>query len=564
MAILTKRTLKIILIFLGCLIFISSVGLNFYFIKGGKTIIKYQISAAENIAGLEFTSKERSLMLGNLKKNLGKYQKMRDVKLENSVAPAIIFNPIVTGMSLKNEKKLFKISNPPAIKVPANLDELAFAPIPVLAQLIKKRQITSTDLTKMYISRLKKYGPQLQCTITLMEDLAYKQAKKADEEIAAGKYRGLLHGIPWGAKDLLATKGAKTTWGATPFKEQFIDEDATVVKKLDEAGAILVAKLTLGALAMGDTWFDGKTRNPWNIKKGSSGSSAGPAAAVSAGLVAFAIGSETWGSIVSPSTVCGATGLRPTFGRVSRYGAMALSWTMDKLGPICRNAEDCAIVFNAIYGPDDKDLTVHDYGFNYNSEINFKNLKIGYLKTDFESEYPFKKNDSLALEKMRQMGATLVPLDLPDLPVSSLSIILSAESAAAFDELTRSNRDDLLVRQAKGSWPNSFRSSRFIPAVEYINANRVRTLVMQQMEAILKNVDLYVSPSWKGINLLLTNLTGHPCVVVPTGFTKDGTLTSICFFGKLFDESKILATANAFQKATDFHLQHPKMEWVEN
>jgi len=411
----------------------------------------------------------------------------------------------------------------------------------------------------MYLKRLKKYGPVLQCVITLTEDLAMKQAKQADEDIASGKYRGLLHGIPYGAKDLLAVKGYKTTWGATPYKDQMIDVDATVIKKLEEAGAVLVAKLTMGALAWGDVWFGGKTRNPWDTTKGSSGSSAGSASAVSAGLVPFAIGTETWGSIVSPSTICGVTGLRPTYGRVSRYGAMALSWSMDKIGPICRNAEDCAIVFNAIYGLDSKDQTLFDIPFNYNPEINLKRLRIGYLKNDLEKDSAFKKQDSLTIETFKKLGAKLIPIELPKIPVNDISFILSSEAAAAFDELTRSNRDDLLVRQIKNAWPNVFRTHRFVPAVEYINANRVRFQLIQEMAKLMKEVDLYIAPSWEGDNLLLTNLSGHPCVVVPNGFSEDGTPTSITFIGNLFDEGKIIAVAKAFQNATDFHLKHPSL-----
>jgi Asp-tRNA(Asn)/Glu-tRNA(Gln) amidotransferase A subunit family amidase len=378
-----------------------------------------------------------------------------------------------------------------------------------------------------------------------------------DEEIAEGKYRGMLHGIPFGAKDLLATKDYKTTWGATPYKDQMIDEDATVIIKLEEAGAVLCAKLTLGALAWGDVWFDGMTRNPWDTTQGSSGSSAGSASSVSAGLLPFAIGTETWGSIVSPSTVCGTTGLRPTYGRVSRAGAMALSWSMDKIGPICRSSEDLAIVFEAIYGPDKLDQTLYDVPFNYKPEVDFSKLKIGYLKNDFDKQYDFHSQDSVTLLKLKELGADLIPIELPELPVNDLSIILSAEAGAAFDELTRSNRDDLLVRQIKDAWPNVFRASRFIPAVEYINANRIRFLLIQQMQELMNKIDLYVATSWEGDNLLLTNLTGHPCVVLPNGFSEVGIPTSITFIGRLFEEGKLIAFAKKYQDTTNFNKQHP-------
>jgi len=329
---------------------------------------------------------------------------------------------------------------------------------------------------------------------------------------------------------------------------------------LEDAGAVLCAKLSMGELAMDDVWFGGMTRNPWDTTKGSSGSSAGSASSVSAGLLPFAIGTETWGSIVSPSTVCGVTGLRPTYGRVSRTGAMALSWSMDKIGPICRNAEDLAIVFNTIYGKDGIDQTLYDAAFNYQPRLDLKKLKIGYLKNDFAKKYLFHQNDSLVLKKLEELGAQLIPIELPDIATNDIAIILTAEAGAAFDELTRTNKDDLLARQFKGAWPNIFRASRFIPAVEYINANRIRYILIQEMQKIMEKVDLYIAPSWEGNNSLLTNLTGNPCVVVPTGFTKDGILTSITFMGRLFDEAKLIAFAKIFQDATDFHKQHPKMD----
>ncbi len=344
-------------------------------------------------------------MLDNLNESLTDYLKLREIHLPNFIPPAISFNPIPVGFKPVNIKSELTISDYSKTKLPENMDDLAFYSIGQLAELIRTRKITSIEVTKYFINRLKKYGPVLECVVTLTEELALEQAKKADAEISKGKYRGLLHGIPYGVKDLLSTKKYKTTWGAFPYKDQVIDKDATVVKKLADAGAVLVAKLTMGALAWGDVWFGGKTKNPWNLEQGSSGSSAGPASATSAGLVPFSIGTETWGSIVSPSTVCGVSGLRPTYGRVSREGAMALSWSMDKIGPICRNAEDLAIVFNSIYGPDGIDQTLFDFPFNYSYEIDFKDLKIGYLKNDFDKDYPFHKNDSLTLAKLKLLGA---------------------------------------------------------------------------------------------------------------------------------------------------------------
>ncbi|MCW8803694.1 MAG: amidase [Ignavibacteriaceae bacterium] len=522
-----------------------------------QSITKENIENAEMIIGLEFTDSERDSMLSTLDSQFVNYKHIREIDLNNSIPPAILFNPIPVGFEFPKEQKLVAFSNYSFVKLPEDINDLVFYTIGELAELIRTKKITSTELTKFFLERLKKYDPTLHCVITLTEERALKQAELMDEEIARGRYRGMLHGIPFGAKDLLATKDHKTTWGATPYKDQMIDEDAVVIKKLEEAGAVLCAKLTLGALAWGDVWFDGMTRNPWDTSKGSSGSSAGSASSVSAGLLPFAIGTETWGSIVSPSTVCGTTGLRPTYGRVSRTGAMALSGSMDKIGTICRSAEDLAMVFDAMYGPDGIDQTLYDVPFNYEPVIDFKKLTIGYLKSDFDKPYDFHSQDSITLSKLKELGAKLIPMELPSLPVNDLSIILSAEAGAAFDELTRSNRDDLLARQIKDAWPNVLRASRFIPAVEYINANRIRFLLIQQMEELMNTVDLYIAPSWEGDNLLLTNLTGHPCVVLPNGFSDDGTPTSITFIGRLFDEGRLIAFAKKYQDATDFHKKHP-------
>lgn len=523
-------------------------------------ISKEMLVHAEKIAGLEFTDEERELMLEGVNENLESYQKLRQISIDNSVPPAIQFSPLVPGMKFQRKNPQFKMSKQELPRVPVNLEELAFLPVTKLSQLIKARKISSTALTKMYLARLKKYDPKLQCVITLTEELALQQAARADQEIAAGKYRGPLHGIPWGAKDLLATQNYKTTWGAMPYKDQALDYNATIVERLDQAGAVLVAKLTMGALAWGDVWFGGKTKNPWNVEQGSSGSSAGPASATAAGLVGFSIGTETYGSIVSPATRCGVTGLRPTFGRVSRFGAMALSWSMDKIGPICRSVEDCALVFHAIYGPDGKDLTVVDLPFSWNADFDVKKLRVGYYKTAFDEErknQPAKKNDDAVIDVLRNLGIELIPIELPDYPIDAMSFILNAEAAAAFDGLTRSNRDDLLVRQIKNAWPNVFRHSRLIPAVEYIQANRIRTRLLEDMAKLMNDVDVFVTPSYGGNVLLLTNLTGHPAVVVPNGFSKEGTPTSISFIGRLYGESETLRVAKAFQDATDFHLKHP-------
>jgi Asp-tRNA(Asn)/Glu-tRNA(Gln) amidotransferase A subunit family amidase len=525
--------------------------------EGELPFTKNDIASSEKLIGLEFTDAERDSMQGDLADYLKSYEAIRQVTIDNSVQPALAFHPVATRAHAGGKEKPATWSKPAHVKRPKNLEDVAYWSVGDLGELIRTKQVTSTELTKMYLDRLKRYGPKLECVITLTEARALEQARHADEEIKKGHYRGPLHGIPYGAKDLIAVAGVKTTWGAAPYKDQTIDDTATVIKKLDDAGAVLVAKLTCGALAWGDVWYGGMTRNPWNTEQGSSGSSAGSASATAAGLVAFSLGTETWGSIVSPSTVCGATGLRPTFGRVSRAGAMALSWSMDKIGPICRNVEDCALVFDTIRGADGKDLSVVDAPFVYRPKVKLADLKIGYVKSLFDADYPSKANDAATLDKLRELGATLVPVELPNIPVQPLACILSAEAAAAFDDLTRSNRDDLLVRQVKAAWPNTFRGARFIPAVEYIQANRIRTLVMQAMETL--DVDVYLTPTYGGDNLLLTNLTGHPCVVLPNGFDDKGSPTSITFMGRLYGDDVLLEVAKAYQDATDFNKKHPPM-----
>ncbi|MGD9898310.1 MAG: amidase [Calditrichaceae bacterium] len=554
-------------IFRGAAFFLAAafigflIGLFYRDLWTGQTITIHKIQSAEELIGLSFSDVKRDSMLDALNEQSGNFGNIHKVELNNDVPPAILFNPIPRDMKMDIKEKYFRLTDYSGTKAPESSDELAFYSIGQLAEMIRTKKITSLELTQMYLDRLKKYDPKLECVITLTEDLALEQARRADSEIASGKYRGPLHGIPYGAKDLLAVKGYKTTWGATPYKDQIIDENAAVIQKLDAAGAVLVAKLTMGALAWGEYWYGGMTRNPWDITQGSSGSSAGSAAATSAGLVPFAIGTETWGSIISPSTVCGVTGLRPTYGRVSRSGAMALSWSMDKIGPICRDAEDCAIVLNAINGPDGKDQTVYDLPFNYDATYDIRKLRVGYIEDDFKKDYDFKTNDSLALGVFRNMGIELIPIKLPELPVADLGIILSAEAGAAFDELTRSGKDDLLVRQVKNAWPNVFRASRFIPAVEYINANRIRYQLIQEMNDLMKTVDIYLAPSWEGDNLLLTNLTGHPAIVMPNGFSEDGTPTSITITGNLFREGELISAAKAYQSATDYHLKHPPLKW---
>jgi Asp-tRNA(Asn)/Glu-tRNA(Gln) amidotransferase A subunit family amidase len=539
-------------------------------ISGGADITVETIASAEEVAGITFDPAERELMLDGLKQQEQRIEALHKVVLQNSVSPAIVFDPLPPGKTIVPEARRPMVRSKVAHRAVPAEDELAFLPVTELSELLRRKRVTSVQLTQMYLARLKKYDPVLKCVISLTEDRALRQAYSADAEIRAGKHRGPLHGIPWGAKDLLAVRGYKTTWGAGPFKDQVIDADATVVQRLDAAGAVLVAKLTLGELAQGDIWFGATTKNPWKVDQGSSGSSAGPASATAAGLVGFAIGSETLGSISSPSTRCGTTGLRPTFGRVPRTGAMALSWTMDKLGPICRSVEDCAIVLDAIYGPDGQDNSVIPAGYHWNAQLSPKKLRVGYVKSAFDTPltdpadakrtmHATKPFDDAALDVFRRLGVNLIPVDLPDVPYDAMRIILTAEAAAAFDDLTRSNRDNELVQQGKFDWPNTFRTSRFIPAVDYVNANRLRSIAIQKWDDLMRTVDVIVTPTGAAnlSQLVATNLTGHPAVIIPNGFRDDGTPVSITFLAGLFEEAKMLAVARAYQEATGFHLKHP-------
>jgi Asp-tRNA(Asn)/Glu-tRNA(Gln) amidotransferase A subunit family amidase len=517
---------------------------------------------AMNPMDLEFDSLEMIMIDSGMADYIDAYREIRAYELPNSTPPAIRFDPIPKGFRVPEPTGLNRWDIPEGISRPAREADLAFMSIPELASLIHSGEISCLALTEFFLNRLKTYDPQLHCVVTLTEQYAVEQARKLDAELAEGHDRGILHGIPYGAKDLFSFPGYPTTWGAGAYKDQVRDEKAGVIRKLEDAGAVLVAKTTLGALAMGDVWFADTTRNPWNLEEGSSGSSAGSASATAAGLLPFAIGTETWGSIVSPSTRCGTTGLRPTFGRVTRSGAMALSWSMDKVGPICRSASDCAIVFDFIRGPDPDDGSVIEAGYTYPGEVDLSKLKIGYLKGAFEGDYDVKDFDRKTLRVLGRLGAELVPVELvPEgIPVDALSLILEAEAAAAFDELTRSNRDTLLVRQHRYAWPNIFRTARFIPAVEYIQANRIRYDLVQELNRRIRDFDVVVAPSFYGSSqLLATNLTGNPVVVVPNGFKDNGSPTSISFLGNLFDEGTVLAVAAAYQEATGFNAKRPPL-----
>lgn len=521
------------------------------------------IRHAEQLIGLEFTDAEREQMRQQSDEKRTLYTQIRNYPLDNGVAPALIFDPRLPAEPTAPIDRSIEISPVGEVQRPANLEDMAFYPVTHLAELIHTRQVTSVELTEMYLARLHHYNRWLECVITFTDDLALQQARQADAEIAAGHYRGILHGIPWGAKDLLAVPNYPTTWGAMPYKDQIRPEKATVVQRLEEAGAVLIAKLTLGALAYGDVWFGGTTKNPWDISSGSSGSSAGSAASVAAGLVGFAIGTETYGSIISPATRCGATGLRPTFGQVSRHGAMALCWSLDKIGPITRTVEDAAVVYNAIYGADGLDSHVHAQPFHWQAQPDVKNLRIGYLESAFAEERDNQANDEAVLAVLREQGLTLIPVEIPEYDYDALLVILYAEAAAAFDELTRHNLDDQMQWQDAEAWPNTFRQARFIPAVEYIQANRIRTEIRQAWAKFMTEIDVLVTPSLGNDVLWATNLTGHPTVVLPNGFTAQHSPTSISFIGGLYKEAEMLTVAKIYQDATDFHVQYPPMNYED-
>lgn len=566
----------------GFMSYFASVGLGGTLLPGvlwakvasGLEITAATIAEAEEIAGVRFEPAEREMMVESLKLQEQRIGALHKIPLTNSVSPAIIFNPLPPGKKVAPDRRRPMVRSRVARRaVSGNIDDLAFLPVTDLSELVRTRRVSSLQLTQMYLARLKRYDPVLKCVISLTEDRAIRQARAADAEIARGRYRGPLHGIPWGAKDLLAVRGYKTTWGAGPYRDQVIETDATVVERLDAAGAVLVAKLALGELAQGDIWFGATTKNPWKVDQGSSGSSAGPASATAAGLVGFSIGSETLGSISSPSTRCGTTGLRPTFGRVPRTGAMALAWTMDKLGPICRSVEDCALVLAAIYGPDGQDSTVIPADYHWDATLSPRSLRVGYFKSAFDlpqldpkdekrTLHATKKFDDAALDVFRRLGINLIPVEVPEMNYDAMRLVLTAEAAAAFDDLTRSDRDKGLVQQGRSDWANTFRTARFIPAVDYVNANRVRSIAIQRWDELMKTVDVIVTPtSAVGLaQLVATNLTGHPAVILPNGFRDDGTPVSLTFLGGLFEEGKLLAVAHAYQQATSFHLKHPVVQ----
>lgn len=516
------------------------------------TVTPEMVANAEWVAGVKLTDEQRRAVAAGMTRALADFAALHKLDLPNSVAPALHFVPNPGEAPSTAGRGTVEAPKVGAAK-PESPDDLAFLPLTHVAELVRTKKVSSTELTKLALGRLRKYDPALKCVVSLTEELALKQAAEADKEIAAGKYRGPLHGVPWVAKDLVAYPGFKTTWGAAHYKDQTIDATATVAARLDAAGAVLVAKTTLGALANGDEWFGGRTNNPWDVKQGSSGSSAGTASAVAAGLVPYGIGSETLGSIVSPCTRCRVTGLRPTFGRVSRAGCMALSWSMDKIGPIARTVEDCALVFGVIHGADGKDATAVTRPFTWPCQRDLKELRVGIVEG---RGAVLPAEDRKVLESL---GVKLVPVTLPaQLPARAISLVLEVEASAAFDDITRAGTLDGVGR----SWPGSFRRGRFVPAVEYLRAQRARTLLMQEMAKVMESVDVYVCSG--GADLVTTNLTGHPSVVVPNGVRKTGgggeAAVPFTFTGRLWGEAELLAVAKAYQDATAHHTKRPPLE----
>ncbi len=566
---------------------------------GEQTVTQPMLSDALAMAGLKFTEEDQKALVQAANQNLNRYEEVRKIHIPNDVAPPFYFSPVTPGMKV-NKAKLPTRFSTPKVKRPANLEDVAFWPVTHLSQLLRTKQVTSVELTQMYLGRLHKYNDKLNCVVTFLDDLALAQAKQADAEIASGKHRGPLHGVPWGAKDIIAVKGYKTTWGSGAYKDQMIEEEASLVEMLREAGAVLLAKLTTGELASGDQWFGGQTKNPWNLAQGSSGSSAGPGSATAAGLVPFGIGSETSGSILSPSARCGVTGLRPTFGRVSRHGVMALSWTQDRMGPLCRYAEDCAMVMSVIAKPDYKDLSVTEIPFNWNAKFDYKKLKVGYLKDAFdETRDPVaKKNEEAAFAQFEKLGVKMIPIKVPEGQADGGSF--SVESGAFFDELVRSGGDKQMTSPQRGS---SFRSSRLIPAVEYIQSQRVRSMMMAKLAEATAEVDVYLVPANAGgggggrgrggegrggegrggadgrgggaagrgggagrqqsatqRHFGMANSAGYPAINIPNGFTPEGTPTALTIYGRPYAEMEIVALAKAYQDAAGFHLKKPNLE----
>ena len=565
------------------------------------------VTDALKLAGIEATEEERRQMVNGANQSLARYEAIRELDIPNDVSPPFHFSAVVPGIDVNKTRRPFRLSSAPQVRRPANLEELAFLPVRHLAELIRTKKVSSLELTEMYLARLHRYNGALNNVVTFLDDVGRAQAKQADAEIAAGKYRGPLHGIPWGAKDIISVKGYKTTWGTSSLKDQVLDYDASVVEMLRDAGAVLIAKLTTGELASGDNWFGGQTKSPWDPAVGSSGSSAGPSSATAAGCVAFAIGTETSGSILSPSARCGLAGLRPTFGRISRYGVMALSWTQDRLGPICRYAEDCAIVMQAVARPDGRDMSVSDAPFNWDAQMDVRKLRVGIIQESFDglSNADAKRNAQQLLDVVKGLGVTtLVPMTIPvfNTNVAALGI----ESAAYFDHMARAGKLTGTRGSRKSAW--------LTPAVEYLQQQRVRMLMMMKLEEATRGLDVYLvasnntggtpTPAGRGRgrgtdpadpaaaeegrgrggeagrgggrgegrgggrgggtpaspaqrHSTMANLACYPAINVPNGFAANGQPTNVTFFARPFGETEMLLLAKAYQDAAGFHLRKP-------
>lgn len=540
----------------------------------GPQVASETFAEAEKLVRVELTAAEREQAAGNWRQSMAPvYERRtgpRKVELEPALAPASRWDPVLPGLQAAPQRDRFVRSSGDPGPLPARDEDIAFAPVTKLSRWIEQRKITSTRVTQIYLQRLEKFQPTLRCTITLTRELALEQAQRADREIAAGRYRGPLHGIPWGTKDLLDTAGIKTTYGAEPFRDRVPAEDATVVKRLHDAGAVLVAKLSLGALALNDIWFGGQTMNPWLLEEGASGSSAGPGAATAAGLVGFSIGSETGGSIVSPSMRCGVNGLRPTYGRVPRTGAMTLCWSLDKLGPMTRSVEDTMLVLQAISGPDAGDVASVPSKLDFDAGASLQGLRVGYFPA-WMKQNPATAVDRAAIETVKSLGMVPMEVAIPDWPYGSLNLILFAEGAAAFEELTLTHGVDQLAAQVPDAWPNLFRQARFLSAVDFVQADRLRRKVAKEMARVFSEVDLLLVPSLRDEMLTITNFTGHPSLTLRAGFVEVSKARSdwapdpknplptfnpprrvphgVTLIGRLFDEGTLGSVGIALERA---------------
>jgi Asp-tRNA(Asn)/Glu-tRNA(Gln) amidotransferase A subunit family amidase len=547
---------------------------------GARTVTAAMVTDALKLAGIDVTDEEAGEIVESANRSLTQLEELRAIHVPNDVSPPFHFSSVVPGIEVDRTARPFRMSEAPIVERPTDLEDVAFWPVRHLAELVRTQQVTSIELTEMYLARLRRYNPVLNNVVTFLDDYGLAEARRADEEIAAGRYRGPLHGIPWGAKDIISVKGYRTTWGSPAFEDQVFDYDASIVEMLRDAGAVLIAKLTTGELAAGDRWFGGQTKSPWDPAHGSSGSSAGPGSATAAGCVGFAIGTETSGSILSPSARCGLAGLRPTFGRISRYGVMALSWTMDRLGPMCRYAEDCALVMEAIAKPDGRDMSVSDAPFHWDAGLDVRTLRVGYIKESFDglTNDAARANAGAMLDTLRELGVSdFVPMTVPEITTNTSAI--NVEMAVYFDEHARSGRMD---KARGGRRPGS----RLMPAVDYLRGQRIRMMMMMELAQATEGLDVWVvasnntgvgppprpegeptppppppgPPQPQGPaqrHSSMANLACYPAINVPNGFADTGTPTNATFFARPFREEPLIALARAYQDRAGFHLRRP-------